>query len=440
METQLYPGIAFSPPAALTDNIGAGDTIIPVSDAGSFPPAPNLATIGADEDGETILYAAKTATALAGCARGVEGTARAWSAGEPIARNWTAKDHADLIAAVREARAAAEEARAASDPAGTAAAAVEAHDGDAKAHGERFAAKQDALRGRPGEAVGFGANGVAMAVPGWSNPNLLDNWCFADPINQRGRTEYNVTGAAYTIDRWLLSQAGAKVLSIVENGISIEPGGVLTQKLEPGHIQDGTQITMSVMINYIVFSAGMRWDSSTGYTSLTTQYGFRLACDPSNRYVQIYNESGSGDDVINAVKLEPGPVQTLAHQDADGHWVLNDPPPNKALELAKCQRYLQPVKNGGVVSGLKAANTEFRFTYPLVVSMRARPEITGDCRITNVRLLGEMFTPTVESSRVGNFSESSVELTFTVSGSVGTGPANSPCVSYMSGGFLDANL
>ena len=43
METQLYPGIAFSPPAALTDNIGAGDTIIPVSDAEAFPPAPNLA-------------------------------------------------------------------------------------------------------------------------------------------------------------------------------------------------------------------------------------------------------------------------------------------------------------------------------------------------------------------------------------------------------------
>jgi len=32
-------------------------------------------------------------------------------------------------------------------------------------------------------------------------------------------------------------------------------------------------------------------------------------------------------------------VQTLAHKDASGNWVLNDPPPNKALELAKCQRY-----------------------------------------------------------------------------------------------------
>ena len=32
MNTTLYPGIAFSPQAELTDNIGAADTIIPVSD------------------------------------------------------------------------------------------------------------------------------------------------------------------------------------------------------------------------------------------------------------------------------------------------------------------------------------------------------------------------------------------------------------------------
>ena len=44
-------------------------------------------------------------------------------------------------------------------------------------------------------------------------------------------------------------------------------------------------------------------------------------------------------ETLLAAKLELGPVQTLAHQDASGNWVLNDPPPNKALELLKCQRY-----------------------------------------------------------------------------------------------------
>ena len=121
MATTLYPGIPFSPQATLTNNIGAADSIIEVSDVSAFPPAPNLATIGTDEEGETILYTAKTETALSGCQRGVEGTAKAWTAGKLIGRNFTAKDHADLIAAVTEARDAATAAAGAATAAGTAA-------------------------------------------------------------------------------------------------------------------------------------------------------------------------------------------------------------------------------------------------------------------------------------------------------------------------------
>ena len=142
MDTKLYPGIAFSPQAELTDNIGAADTIIPVSDVSAFPDAPNLATIGTDEEGETILYAAKTATSLSGCVRGVEGTARAWSAGELIGRNWTAKDHNDLIAAVSAATAAAKDAQAAAEDAEETAATLDlslsAHKSNPAAHGELF--------------------------------------------------------------------------------------------------------------------------------------------------------------------------------------------------------------------------------------------------------------------------------------------------------------
>ena len=50
---------------------------------------------------------------------------------------------------------------------------------------------------------------------------------------------------------------------------------------------------------------------------------------------------GAGGGLITAVKLELGTHQTLAHQDAAGNWVLNDPPPDKTLEMLKCQRYYQ---------------------------------------------------------------------------------------------------
>ena len=49
-----------------------------------------------------------------------------------------------------------------------------------------------------------------------SNPNLLDNWYFADPINQRGETEY--TGSGYSIDRWRTNFSGDTV-AVTNNGI-----------------------------------------------------------------------------------------------------------------------------------------------------------------------------------------------------------------------------
>lgn len=124
MSTTLYPGIAFSPQTVLADNIGAADTIIPVADVSCFPDGPNLATIGTDETGETVFYAAKTADALSGCQRGVEGEARTWMAGEPVGRNFTAKDHNDLI--------------------------------------DLLGQKQDKFEGKSGQVVGFNAEGKAV--------------------------------------------------------------------------------------------------------------------------------------------------------------------------------------------------------------------------------------------------------------------------------------
>lgn len=93
---KMYEAIAFSPVASLSKNIGADDTTIYVDNAAVFPAGPGLATIGIDEGAETIRYAAITDAALTGCMRGIEGTAKAWPAGENIARNFTAKEWNDL--------------------------------------------------------------------------------------------------------------------------------------------------------------------------------------------------------------------------------------------------------------------------------------------------------------------------------------------------------
>lgn len=99
----MYKGMPFSPISTLTANISATDTIIPVSDVNAFPEAPSIAVIGPDiGPNETIIYTGKTTTALTGCTRGVESTASAWDIDEIIARNFTAKDHNDIIDNIKD--------------------------------------------------------------------------------------------------------------------------------------------------------------------------------------------------------------------------------------------------------------------------------------------------------------------------------------------------
>lgn len=94
----MYRGIAFSPVASLVEDIGAGDTTIKVDSTAGFPQAPNYATIGTDEQAETIYYGGMTGDTLSGCRRGVEGTAKEWQTGELVGRNFTNKDYETLIA------------------------------------------------------------------------------------------------------------------------------------------------------------------------------------------------------------------------------------------------------------------------------------------------------------------------------------------------------
>lgn len=93
----MYKGVAFSPRATITSEINGSATVIPVSDVNVFPEAPNLATIGTDEESETILYSAKTGNSLSGCTRGIEGSAKSWGAGSIISRNFTAAEYGYII-------------------------------------------------------------------------------------------------------------------------------------------------------------------------------------------------------------------------------------------------------------------------------------------------------------------------------------------------------
>ena len=89
----MYPAQANSPETSLSGALTAAGTIVNVVDGSVLPEAPNLLTIGADgSTAETVLMTAKNGNVLT-VTRAQNGTtARAWSAGDVIARYFTAAD------------------------------------------------------------------------------------------------------------------------------------------------------------------------------------------------------------------------------------------------------------------------------------------------------------------------------------------------------------
>lgn len=89
----MYPAQANSPETSLSGALTAAGTTVNVVDGSILPEAPNLLTIGADgSTAETVLMTAKNGNVLT-VTRAQNGTtARAWSAGDVIARYFTAAD------------------------------------------------------------------------------------------------------------------------------------------------------------------------------------------------------------------------------------------------------------------------------------------------------------------------------------------------------------
>lgn len=210
-----------------------------------------------------------------------------------------------------------------------------------------------------------------------SNQNLLDNGYFVDPINQSGLSAYR--GGGYSIDRWC-SYSGTPTITIVSNGIT-QSKGDWGEPLETSRFFPGTY-TASVLTsngNLGVVAVDLKRSTDTSYFSklipgVNASIQFIANWQPG---IHLFFLRVDSDEIVwSAAKLELGPVQTLAHQDADGNWVLNDPAPNKALELAKCQRYQAVLEPEGRYSGSLYANgMSGRLFVPTPVTLRANPAI-----------------------------------------------------------------
>lgn len=192
------------------------------------------------------------------------------------------------------------------------------------------------------------------------NVNLLDNWYFPDPVNQRGLTHYVGEGHIYdmySVDRFQIYNGVS--CDLVSGGLKFTFPGysdagnyIFGQPLENVPGLRGKTVTLSMLVTDYTGGEQGVWlfgkfhnDYHNSFASSTLQgtglYSatFLVPDDAEMILVGIESPLIPVTITVMAVKLELGSQQTLAHQNADGSWVLNDPPPNKALELEKCQRY-----------------------------------------------------------------------------------------------------
>lgn len=176
---------------------------------------------------------------------------------------------------------------------------------------------------------------------GGVNPNLLDNWYFERPVNQRGQTEY-AGNATYSIDRWWTQYDTP--LSVVDGGIKI--GGKWDVQQYFKNTLPNATYTLSLLYrdrtgsDSLRLLAGNRTDGDIAQTESKDASGIlsvTFSTATANRFNFGFTGSTDNSAIIIAIKLELGDTQTLAHKEGD-RWVLNEIP-NFGEQLRRCQRY-----------------------------------------------------------------------------------------------------
>ena len=179
-------------------------------------------------------------------------------------------------------------------------------------------------------------------APQLSNPNLLDNWYFGNPVNQRGQTEYNTSN--YAIDRWWLQDSTS--LNVVDSGVNVIGRWDIEQFFEKA-LPNGTY-TLSLLYkdktgpDPLRLIAANRSSGDIAQSITKDASGIICVTFTSGNCDKITaGFAGSMDNVATfvAAKLELGDTQTLAHKE-NGVWVLNEIP-DFGEQLRRCQRYFQ---------------------------------------------------------------------------------------------------
>lgn len=278
-------------------------------------------------------------------------------------------------------------------------------------------------------------NETNIALQSKPNSNLLDNWYFGNPVDQRGGyvvppgvgyysdlagttvagttdAYYNVdrtsghdmikvNGTDYfidirnavrgytddinggSIDRWHAPDYSNQAICIMTDCvrlISTGDYGRIIQKIPADitqYIKDKT-VTISILTKNAnpLMTLTRAFNTMAGGIELNFDFKIYTTVSDDGTGVLYLHQIGNNTytDIL-AVKLELGSQQTLAHQDENGNWVLNEIPDFEE-QLARCQRYQRKI----FISMLTATyvwNQMIQFSLNDVLNgMRATPALT----------------------------------------------------------------
>ena len=243
-----------------------------------------------------------------------------------------------------------------------------------------------------GDNIAISGSVISSKARPW-NRNLLDNWYFGAPVNQRGKTVYS--GAGYGIDRWKAEAVIPNVTTIKDGYIELSQNALISEILEEPYSLCGKQVTVSALTTTGLCSATATVPSKEELSAITTDEtigvsyfavngnstGYVCLQHSKEHTTKVMLRAYSGYTVgVIAVKLELGSQQTLAHQE-NGVWVLNELP-DYGDELTKCMRYLQIISTpydtsgNGVAIGYANNTADLWVPIPLAVPMRKSPTPT----------------------------------------------------------------
>lgn len=163
--------------------------------------------------------------------------------------------------------------------------------------------------------------------------NMLLNWDFRNPINQRGVTSWT---NGYGIDMWI---AGVTANTVKDGCITLT-ASYFTQYFEKFQT-NGKVHTVSIMsADGVIDSAQLTPQSTDHVQALLFDSKIEVIINNAPNGFKSFNMRmvNSGDTMdIAAVKLELGTVSTLAMS----------APMQSTIELLKCRRYFYAANSGG---------------------------------------------------------------------------------------------